>query len=929
MFAIGPIGFHAPQLLAGLLALPLLWWLLRAVPPAAITRRFPAVTLLLGLKDPESTPDKTPWWLLLLRMLALAAIITGFAGPVLNPRTVGKSSARPLLILADASWASARDWADRVARIGDVLEQADMQGRPAAVILLTRGPHEMAELPFRVSRDWKAALPSLTPAPWEPDYRPLVARLDQVANKARAFDTIWLSDGLKRPGRGKLAKVLGRHGEVTVLQSSQPVFALAPPVFRDGKIRITALRENSGPARPFRIHAFGPDPAGIERRLASAGGSFAAGDRQAELVLSLPTDLLNRITRFEIAGQHSAGAVTLSDDALKRRKVVLFSDSAPREGQELLSPLHYLRKALQDTASLIEAPLEQALLAAPDVVILADVGKLAPLDRDALTRWVRKGGLLIRFAGPRLAAMNLPFGERDPLLPVVLRPGGRNVGGAMSWGSPRHLRAFDKESPFFGLAIPDDVTVSSQVVAQPGPDLSGRTIASLQDGTPLVTRASLGKGQVVLFHVTANAEWSTLPLSGLFVKMLERLAVTTRGAALGPEDLKGRNWKPERVLDAYGTVHKADDLPAVGGDRLAAAVTGPDMPPGTYRNRGQQYALNVIAADRSLAPAAWPAGTRLGPMVARHEQPMKGWLLAVALLLMGLDILATLWVAGRLSGARGAVLGILALGLVLIPQPPATAQTVPEQLAVKATRDTVLAYVITGNPDIDATSRDGLRGLSQVLSQRTAIEPASPIGVDLEKDELAFFPLIYWPISGDQALPSKQAVSRINAYLQSGGMILFDTRDADISAFGGTTAAGQRLRQIANSLDIPPLEPVPADHVLTRSFYLLQSFPGRFANGDVWVEAAPPDAVKLEGMPFRNLNDGVSPVVIGGNDWAAAWAVGMNGEYLYPVGRGGYAGERQREMAFRFGVNLVMYVLTGNYKSDQVHVPALLQRLGQ
>jgi len=241
----------------------------------------------------------------------------------------------------------------------------------------------------------------------------------------------------------------------------------------------------------------------------------------------------------------------------------------------------------------------------------------------------------------------------------------------------------------------------------------------------------------------------------------------------------------------------------------------------------------------------------------------------------------------------------------------------------------VLAYVITGNPDIDATSRDGLRGLSQVLSQRTAIEPASPIGVDLEKDELAFFPLIYWPISGDQALPSKQAVSRINAYLQSGGMILFDTRDADISAFGGTTAAGQRLRQIANSLDIPPLEPVPADHVLTRSFYLLQSFPGRFANGDVWVEAAPPDAVKLEGMPFRNLNDGVSPVVIGGNDWAAAWAVGMNGEYLYPVGRGGYAGERQREMAFRFGVNLVMYVLTGNYKSDQVHVPALLQRLGQ
>ena len=81
-------------------------------------------------------------------------------------------------------------------------------------------------------------------------------------------------------------------------------------------------------------------------------------------------------------------------------------------------------------------------------------------------------------------------------------------------------------------------------------------------------------------------------------------------------------------------------------------------------------------------------------------------------------------------------------------------------------------------------------------------------------------------------------------------------------------------------------------------------------------------------MPFRNLNDGVSPVVIGGNDWASAWAVDDYGAALKPVGRGG-AGDTQREFAYRFGVNLIMYALTGNYKSDQVHVPALLERLGQ
>jgi len=159
-------------------------------------------------------------------------------------------------------------------------------------------------------------------------------------------------------------------------------------------------------------------------------------------------------------------------------------------------------------------------------------------------------------------------------------------------------------------------------------------------------------------------------------------------------------------------------------------------------------------------------------------------------------------------------------------------------------------------------------------------------------------------------------------------MIVFDTRDGDLAGLGSATPEGRRLQALARPLDIPRLEPLPPDHVLTRTFYLLQDFPGRHAGREIWVEASAPDAEQVEGMPFRNLNDGVSPVVIGGNDWAAAWAVSENGTYLYPIGRG-MAGERQRELAFRFGVNLMMYVLTGNYKSDQVHVPDLLDRLGQ
>jgi hypothetical protein len=264
---------------------------------------------------------------------------------------------------------------------------------------------------------------------------------------------------------------------------------------------------------------------------------------------------------------------------------------------------------------------------------------------------------------------------------------------------------------------------------------------------------------------------------------------------------------------------------------------------------------------------------------------------------------------------------------MLVALPPGGGARAGDERAIAATTETVLAYVVTGDAALDELSEAGLRGLSRVLAERTSVEPAAPHGVDPETDELAFYPFLYWPVSESQADPSDEAVGKLNAWLRTGGMILFDTRDAGLAAGIGATPGGRALQRIAARLDIPPLEPLPPDHVISRTFYLLQEFPGRWTGGEIWVEAAPQGAV-VEGQPFRNLNDGVTPVVIGGHDWASAWALSPDGLPLYPVGRG-LGGERQREMAWRFGINLVMHVMTGNYKSDQVHVPALLERLGQ
>ncbi|MEO9574427.1 MAG: DUF4159 domain-containing protein [Tateyamaria sp.] len=922
MTVFGPIGFAAPWLLIALVALPILWLILRAIPPAPIRQRFPGVALLLGLKDDESVSDRTPWWLLLLRVLAVAAMIIGLAGPVLNPEDDGQAGSGPLLVVMDGSWAGAAQWPRLIEAVEGELRRAGTTDRQVALLNLA----DPEPTVFQAANTVTTRLPGVVPSPWQPgDPNTVTANLP-----GGGFETVWFSDGVDYPGHADLLAALEERGTVRVVQAVSDVIALTPARYVDGLIELTALRVSAGPERGVTVLAQGRDPAGNAAILASANAVFDAGTTSADTALSLPAELRARVTRFEVQGAKSSGAVTLVDDSLRRREIALIAGRDGREGLELLSPLHYLERALAPTADLLRGALSDVLPANPDVIVLADVATLSDGEAEAISAWTDKGGLLLRFAGPRVAASDISRIDEDPLMPVRLRSGGRSVGGAMSWGSPKTLAPFTEGSPFFGLTVPNDVAITAQVMAQPDPTLAERVVAELSDGTPLVTRKRFGQGQIVLFHVTANAEWSSLPLSGLFVEMLERLAVSSTSSAPNADDLEGTIWTPQIVMDGFGDLRDAGAMPGVPGPKLVSDPAGPNLLPGVYISGERSLARNVLTAEAVLTPTEWPARIEVSGLAIVPEQPLGGLLLAAAIGLLLVDVIASLALSGRLTGgvrARGTAALIAALLIApVVPNPAHAQQSAEDEIA--AASEVVLAHVITGDSEVDEVAQAGLRGLSDTLFFRTSVEPAPPISVDLETDELAFFPILYWPVTPDQPRPSREAYSKLNDYLRSGGLILFDTRDGDIAGFGTASPNGRKLQDLAAPLDIPALEPIPRDHVLTRTFYLLQDFPGRHLNGEVWVEAAPPGAEQVEGMPFRNLNDGVTPVVIGGNDWAAAWAVTPSGQAMLPVGRG-FGGERQRELAYRFGVNLVMHVLTGNYKSDQVHVPALLDRLGQ
>ncbi|HLO77128.1 MAG TPA: DUF4159 domain-containing protein, partial [Magnetospirillum sp.] len=570
-------------------------------------------------------------------------------------------------------------------------------------------------------------------------------------------------------------------------------------------------------------------------------------------------------------------------------------------GAPLLGQLTYVERALAPSADLRRGEISELLGGEMAVLMLADVPAVLGTTADRLEKWIEGGGVLVRFAGP-LLAQAAGGAQPDPLLPVRLRGGGRTLGGAMSWTNPQALAPFPADGPFAGLAIPAEVTVNAQVLAEPTLDLGEHTWARLADGTPLVTGARKGKGWVVLVHTSANASWSNLALSGLFVDMLKRLVDLSAGVGVATNG-NTASLPPARVLDGFGRLGDPPPAAAALSGDPATIVPGPRHPPGLYGQGGGTVALNLAPALGHPAALSPPSGVTQSTLDGHGaERDLRPGLLAAALVLLALDLLIALGLRGLLRG--GAVAALL---LAFAPDVHAA-----DSFAQAAVLQTRLAYVRSGDATVDGKSAAGLAALSRVIGERSTAVLGEPMGVDLESDPVLFFPLLYWPVTATQAPPSAKAAEKLNAYMRVGGLIVMDT-GALGDGIGMTDDT--RLRQLTQRLAVPPLGQMTEDHVLTRSFYLLKEMPGRFAGGTVWI---------ADGQ--GTTNDGVSPVVVGAADWAGAWAVDRAGRPMFAAVPGG---ERQRELAYRFGVNLVMYALTGNYKADQVHLPAIMERLGR
>ncbi|NTG46474.1 DUF4159 domain-containing protein [Agrobacterium rhizogenes] len=935
-------AFASPAILGALILLPAIWWLLRLTPPHPRAEVFPPLRILAKILKREETPARSPWWLTLLRMALAALVILAIANPMFNPRTNTLSSSGPLVLLIDNSWATASDWERRVQTADALIDDADAKGIPVSIAFTAEQSNDSTPGAATTARD---RLHAINPRPLVPDRQRAAQAIKSALNGTEPGTIAFLSDGVESRDKDDILTQLAalKPSELRLIQGDGgDVLAITGATNAANDMTVTATRLNA--TNPLRLGLSALDNQG--RPIAAGSLNFAGGQTVATGSIAAPFEMRNDFARISIDRHASAGTVHLLDDGFKRRRVALLSGQAADEFQPILSPLYYIQRALQPYADLVQPnsadlakSIPELLAGNPSVIIMADVGRLPQESYGPLQQWIQNGGTLVRFAGPRLAAAPAD----DPLVPVTLRQGERTFGGALSWAEPQPLADFPTFGPFAGMPKPANVLIKRQVLAEPTPDLAERTWASLADGTPLVTEKQMKAGRIVLFHVSAEPQWSDLPISGDFVEMLRRIVQLSRSGGVNSGNSAPKTSEamaPYRLLTAKGAlISETGAARPLEPNNKGTITANFDNPPGLYGSEEGFAALNVLPDGAQLKPldaSATGLSVAQEGLIGGEAWSAKPILFTIAFLVLLADSLIVLFMNGAFprlrkstkTAATGAAMLLLAVSVATFLHPGSASadDSKPGDDTIFSRLDkTHLAYVVTGESEVDRISERGLAGLSDFLTYRTTLEPGPPVALDPAKDELAFYPIIYWPISATAPMPSNDAINRIDAYMRNGGTVLFDTRDAIDTMGDNTTPSpnGQRLQEILANLDIPALEPVPKGHVLTKSFYLLSSFPGRYADSPLWIEAR--QDTRGDGNAVTSA-DGVTPIMITGNDFAGAWAIGDNGAPLLPTVP---PDETQREYAYRTGVNIMMYMLTGNYKADQVHIPDILERLGQ
>jgi len=887
------LHFLEPAIFAALASLPIVWWLLRRFPPTPEKVIFPSLAIIKQLHSQPRTNRKTPPWLLIFRITLLMFAILAFAKPYFDSNkkdmtawnNIAQSS--KVIIIVDDGYGFAQN-SSSIKQSGDrIINTAGINNAQTAVISASDAA-TIKHISFTNTELAKAILHQISPKAYLPDRTAIIQNLHNSADysSARIF---WLSDGLDA-NDSLIQEAKHKPDNFFIFKpelSKLPVCIKKIESSVDGfDIDVERLSQRS--SNVFTIEGRGRDNSVIltETR------KFETSALTANVIIKPAREVRNHLTRLTINGGTNACAVWLMDDesAVKSAGIITSSNA---DNQPFLQEKYYLTKALEGYAQIDYGNVDELLKAASGLLILPDSTIINTSDSAKLQQWVENGGILLRFAGKNLEDKLKAGDTEDILLPVKISSI-FSYGGIANISGQQKLKKFEEKIPLANLSYGS--TVNIRKLAIPATQSNTHEVwARLEDGSPLITSQSRKSGRIIFVHTTANNDWSDFALSGTFVSFVQNILSISGGTHTVKEGFA----KQTEELDGYGnltSITTANDIKDIQSLR-----SNPEKFKSGYYSSGQASIAVNMGRSYGLTPINYNAAIDYNENTGSKDFTVI--LAIIAAIMLGIDSILSLVKTMYKSAQK--MLVTLFITFALIPTQSLAKNSSEENPAFKTT----IAYVQTGNAKLDRSTEAGITRLSNELANRTSAICNAPVSINLERDDISLYPILYVPIY-EGTFIGVDGMKKLHSFIRTGGLVIFDTMDgADIST---ALSVNPVLIYMLNAMGVSNFEKVNDKHVLLKTFYLLKEIRGRFDDSTTLVEKAD-----------ENVNDGVSPIIITSAALAQGLSVDENGGNSHIISGGS---EKDGEMIVRSGINIAMYALTGNYKADKIHTNIIEER---
>ncbi len=885
--------------LAALLLVPIIWWISRIIPPKPKTLSLPSAYFLLGLESGKNSANDAPIWLKILRMFALSALIIGIANPMIILEKVQNNEAtNRIIILIEDSYTAANNYENTRSAIKSAFEnlritnngQTQFHIIPISIGILEK---DITIGALDINEAENLAL-NIQPKPFFFNHKNAATSIEKLNQKAKIY---YFADGLIHENTELLLKELSAN-------AIDEVQLYVPPLIEASALKSVVQKSNTIEfeyvAASKSSNVFVDFYSSNNIVLASVKGENGFGRLFLE---SINQTIARKIAYARIRGTQSASAVFLLD-SFDRRALVGIEKPTEAE-QPLLSDTNYIAAASKQFADVYQAEIKDLAQSDANAIIIGDRAGFSKQEADALKKFIDKGGLLVRYIGPQ--AISVP---NDELVTAPFAPEPRNIKDALNI-EPISISPFSANSPFFGIEPPKGAVPTNIAKLMDSED-SVNIWARLSDGTPFISARKFGKGEIIAIHTSAAPYWSDIAYSGLQPALLKRI-ISRANSPILPSNIRQSDlpMSAVKLIDGFGNLQS----PPKPNPPIDMAKSKSPIWPGIYENIEARTIRQAYEQGTSFkAISEFPSNFETLKDNQTGAIKLQPLLLLMALLGLLFDWLYSIGLFAKLITKfevylrklanfrlrfQAHKLVIFALFMFLIGADFSYAEPNNQNNLKPNPNGVKLAYLKTNDAANNAIMMRGLENLQIALNARTSVQAGPIIGLDASNDELALYPIIYWRLGNNPMPQSPIAQQRLNQFMRNGGLLFIDTRGAGLNQ----NLARQNVQIALSGLVVPPLEQVTQDHVLAKSFYLLYGFPGNFQNAKLWAQS--------RASLSASANDGVSPIVIGDGDYALAW---------------GTLGHQNRNSALNVGINIYLYALTGQYKADQVHVPAILER---